>query len=504
MPLYEGRSSIGSQEGKAAVVIDIGTAYTKVGFAGEFSPRFIIPTEVPTTQLSGSGDRQGEKLHRYKDVVELKTKLKEFIHAIYFKYLLVNPKGRRLLVVESILTPTEFRETLALVVFDHFDVPSLCFAPSHLLAIYTLGLDTALVIDAGYKETVALPIFEGIPVLNLWEAVPLAGKAIHSHIERQLLGSALVNANSLYPGRQKSLSEVIPGGEIPEGILEDIKVRTCFVTEFSRGQKIQQTAAMTESQRDSQINVVPPPDVDYPLEDGENVLKVDGFIREGSAEVLWEVDNEERSVATIILDIICKAGVDMRVPLSENLLVIGGTASLLGFRHRLLAELNHLANTHPRYSKLISNKSFKVHDAPAKPNYVAWLGGAIFAALDAMASRSIPREAYRQHRVIPDWNCPSAENPYKDIASHGLLGSGLGYLEGRGSTSLTSSPLVRLKSSSATTPGSPTTPTNTSATSSPTAATTSLRSSRKGSTTSSAVGSSGDRSPASVKKMDTS
>ena len=41
---------------------------------------------------------------------------------------------------------------------------------------------------AGYKETVALPIFEGIPVLNLWEAVPLAGKAIHSHIERQVKG----------------------------------------------------------------------------------------------------------------------------------------------------------------------------------------------------------------------------------------------------------------------------------------------------------------------------
>ena len=124
-------------------------------------------------------------------------------------------------------------------------------------------------------------------------------------------------------------------------------MRTCFVTEFSRGQKIQQTAALAESQRDSHINVVPPPDgelrrlslklflrivlttfgiprsesdccvidrgfslfffsVDYPLEDGENVLKVDGFIREGSAEVLWEVDNEEKSVATIILDIICK------------------------------------------------------------------------------------------------------------------------------------------------------------------------------------------------------
>jgi len=493
MPLYEGRSTVGSQEGKAAVVVDIGTAYTKLGFAGEFSPRFIIPTEVPTKALSGGGERGEEKLHQYKDSLELKTKLKEFIHAIYFKYLLVNPKGRRLLVVESILTPTEFKETLALVVFDHFDIPSLCFAPSHLLAIYTLGIDTALVIDAGYKETVALPIFEGIPVLNLWEAVPLAGKAIHAHIERQLLGSATVNANSLHPGRQKSLSDVIRGDEIPETILEDIKVRTCFVTEFSRGQKIQQSAALTESQRDSQINVLPPPDVDYPLEDGENILKVDGFIREGSAEILWEVDNEEKSVATIVLDIICRASVDMRVPLAENLLVIGGTASLLGFRHRLLAELNYLAEHHPRYSKLITKKSFKVHDAPAKPNYVAWLGGAIFGALDAMVTRSIPRDAYRQHRVIPDWNCPSGENPYKDIVAPSILGSGIGLLDSRGSTSLTS-PLMRLKTTSttATTFAASTTTTTTAAVTS--------RSARTGSTSSGI--SSG--SPASTNKMDTS
>jgi len=480
MPLYEGRSPVGSQEGKAAVVIDIGTAYTKLGFAGEFSPRFIIPTEVPTKQLGGGGEKEGEKLHRYNNALELKEKLKEFIHAIYFKYLLVNPKGRRLLVVESILTPTEFKDTLAAVIFDHFDIPSLCFAPSHLLAIYTLGIDTALVIDAGYKETVALPIFEGIPVLNLWEAVPLAGKAIHSHIERQLLGSATVNTNSLHPGKRKSLSEVIRGGEISERVLEDVKVRTCFVTEFSRGQKIQQSSALAESQRDNEINVVPPPDVEYPLEDGENILMIDGFIREGSAEVLWEMDNEEKSVATIILDIICKAGVDMRVPLAENLLVIGGTASLLGFRHRLLAELNHLANHHPKYSKIISNKSFKVHDAPAKPNYVAWLGGAIFGALDAMVSRSIPRDAYRQHRAIPDWNCPLAENPYKDLIPNSILGGSGGFLDSRGS----SSPLLRLKS----------TP--------PSSSKTSLR--RESTTPSSAAGSDGGQSPASVKKMDTS
>jgi len=409
---YESRSP--GAEAKAPVVLDIGTAYTKIGFAAEFSPRFIIPTVVPRGGLGvdTSGGDEGERLHQYKHAVDLKEKLKQFIHAVYFKYLLVNPKSRRLVVVESLLTPSLIRETLAAVVFDHFEVPSLCFAPSHLVATYTLGIETALVIDAGYKETVALPVFEGIPVLNLWEAVPLAGKAIHDHIERQLLGSAMVNPNALHPGKQKPLSELMQ--EIPERLLEDVKVRTCFVTEFGRGRKIQEAAAAVEGQQQTD-DLVPPPDVEYPLEDGENILRIDGFVREGSSEVLWETDMEERSVATIILDIIVKAGMDMRVPLASNLLLIGGTASLLGFRHRLLTELNYLANNHPKYIIAIPKKVFKVHDAPAKPNYVAWLGGAIFAATDALPSRSIPRDAFKTHRIVPDWSCPSTENPYKDL-----------------------------------------------------------------------------------------
>lgn len=38
---------------KAAVVIDMGTAYTKVGFAGEYAPRHIIPTKVSSAFLIG-------------------------------------------------------------------------------------------------------------------------------------------------------------------------------------------------------------------------------------------------------------------------------------------------------------------------------------------------------------------------------------------------------------------------------------------------------------------
>ncbi|KAK3730366.1 hypothetical protein QZH41_014847, partial [Actinostola sp. cb2023] len=89
---------------------------------------------------------------------ELYAVLRDFIHKIYFRYLLVNPRDRRVVICESVLCPTLFRETLAKVMFRHFEVPSVLFAPCHLVSLFTLGVPTGLVIDCGYNESLVLPI----------------------------------------------------------------------------------------------------------------------------------------------------------------------------------------------------------------------------------------------------------------------------------------------------------------------------------------------------------
>lgn len=66
--------------------------------------------------------------------------------------------------------------------------------------------------------------------------------------------------------------------------------------------------------------------------------------------------------------------IDARKVLSENLVVIGGTAMLPGFLHRLLAEIRLLVEK-PKYSSVLASKSFRIHAPPAKPNCTAWLGG---------------------------------------------------------------------------------------------------------------------------------
>ncbi|KAG1941777.1 actin-related protein [Pimephales promelas] len=150
MPLFEG---LGSGGEKTAVVIDLGAAYTKCGFAGETGPRFIIPSEI-----KHPGSQEAVRVVQYNiNTEELYTILKEFVHLLYFRHLLVNPRDRRVVVVESLLCPSHFRETLSRVFFKHFEVPSLLFAPGHLMSLMSLGIQSALVMDCGYTETLVLP-----------------------------------------------------------------------------------------------------------------------------------------------------------------------------------------------------------------------------------------------------------------------------------------------------------------------------------------------------------
>ncbi|TMS12021.1 Actin-related protein 10 [Larimichthys crocea] len=336
----------GSGGEKTAIVIDLGAAYTKCGFAGETGPRFIIPSEIRKP-----GQQQAVKVVQYNiNTEELYVILKEFIHLLYFRHLLVNPRDRRVVIIESILCPSHFRETLTKVFFKQFEL-----------------LEGAR-LDVRYQVQIHAPV----------DTDSTTGQSVPAVI-----------------------------GTIPEETVEDIKVRTCFVSDLQRGLKIQEAKFNLEGTAE---RPAPPPDVDYPL-DGEKILHVKGSIRDSVMEILFEQDNEEKSVASLILDALVKCPIDARKVLSENLVVIGGTAMLPGFLHRLLAEIRLLVEK-PKYSNVLASKSLRIHAPPAKPNCTAWLGGAIFGALqDILGSRSVSRDYYNQTGRIPDWCCLSSPPP---------------------------------------------------------------------------------------------
>ena len=83
-----------------------------MGYAGEATPRTVIatPAELHVWRRPPVADD------------ELYDALVQFVHQIYFRHLLVNPKDRRVVIVDALLGPVRFKETLSRVLFKHFEV----------------------------------------------------------------------------------------------------------------------------------------------------------------------------------------------------------------------------------------------------------------------------------------------------------------------------------------------------------------------------------------------
>ncbi|XP_016908960.2 actin-related protein 10 isoform X1 [Apis cerana] len=348
---------------KQMVIFDIGSAYTKFGYAGEPTPRGIIRTEIKCPET-----KELRRIYDYKNTEDLYQLLVEFLHALFFRHVVLSPKDARIVVLESLLSPTQFRNTLAKVLFRHFEIGSLMLLPTHLATISTLGINSALVLDVGYKEATLIPIFEGEPILKAWQALPLGGQVVHEYL-------------------MKSLKELYPNVDVTEKMVEDIKVRTCFVTTLERSVKLGTTEAPN-----------PPPFVKYP---GVKSIDIPGEVREKAFEVLWERDNDNLSLPTMILNAIMQCPIDVRRVLAENILLIGGTTMTKGFASRLKSELLNLVRS-DLYSEKLKIQKFMFHTAPSKPNYTAWLGGAIFGTVD-LPLRCLTKENYLKSDRVPDW-----------------------------------------------------------------------------------------------------
>ncbi len=56
------------------------------------------------------------------DLTNLRDRLTEFIQLIYYKYIIANCRERRVVIVESVITPTRIRHLLADILLKQFEV----------------------------------------------------------------------------------------------------------------------------------------------------------------------------------------------------------------------------------------------------------------------------------------------------------------------------------------------------------------------------------------------
>ncbi|KAJ3367851.1 hypothetical protein GGF31_007011 [Allomyces arbusculus] len=209
------------------IVLDIGSMYTKVGFAGEHSPRFLIPNRArgggpvgsappaashvhaaaSGVSVAGSSSTEGVYPVQFWDAGffeiqhagRLEFYLSDHLTDVFFRFLLTDPKGKTLIVCEAPFMPVLLKQTIAKVLFERFRIATLHFAPADLMTVLTTGQAAGLVVECGHLETTVTPVVDYRVMYTLIDSIPLAGQAVIDNLQDLLtkFGSLLTPLDGL-------------------------------------------------------------------------------------------------------------------------------------------------------------------------------------------------------------------------------------------------------------------------------------------------------------------
>ncbi|CAH2003271.1 unnamed protein product [Acanthoscelides obtectus] len=182
-----------------ACVIDVGTGYTKLGFADNKEPQFIIPSAIAIKETAKVGDTTSRRLNKGVEdldffigdeafdatgysvkypvrhgLVEDWDLMEKFLEQCIFKYLRAEPEDHYFLLTEPPLNTPENREYLAEIMFESFNVPGLYIAVQAVLALAASWTNinvedrclTGVVIDSGDGVTHVIPVVSNNVAFN--------------------------------------------------------------------------------------------------------------------------------------------------------------------------------------------------------------------------------------------------------------------------------------------------------------------------------------------------
>ncbi|KAI9667589.1 MAG: Arp2/3 complex subunit, actin nucleation center [Bathelium mastoideum] len=388
-----------------AVVMDNGTGYSKLGFAGNDFPSFVFPTAIatkgPTGGSGGSGSGRpavankpsfltggagpGGHLSAKRGTEDLdffigdeaatataggalKDHMERFWSNSIFKYLRVEPEDHYFLLTEPPLNPPENRENTAEIMFESFNCAGLYIAVQAVLALaaswtstkVTENSLTGTVIDSGEGVTHVIPVAEGYVIGSSIKSIPIAGRELTSFVQ-QLLRERGEPDTSLKTA-------------------ERIKERDCYVCpdvvkEFARF--------------DADPDQFRRFDVPNPAGPGRPPLTVEvGYERFLAPEIFFNPEIYSSDFLTplpnIVDTVIQTSPIDVRRGLYKNIVLSGGSTLYRSFGRRLQRDIRHLVEERIRASEARSGGAksggLEVQVVEHKrQRHGPWFGGSLLA-----------------------------------------------------------------------------------------------------------------------------
>ncbi|OMJ10886.1 Actin-related protein 2-A [Smittium culicis] len=357
------------------IVVDNGTGFAKVGYAGSNFPEYVFPSVVGRPMIRAEEATSATELqYEVKDinvgveaaalrsvlsmsyplengVIKNWEDMKHVWDYTFYEKLKIDPRESKILLTEAPLNPKQNREKMVETMFEQYGFQGVYVAIQAVLTLYAQGLLTGVVIDSGDGVTHIIPVYQGYSLPHLTKRLDVAGR----HITRYLI--KLLQLRGYEFNRTADFETV-----------RQIKEKLCYTSyDLSLDKKLAvETTTLVES---------------YTLPDGR-VIKVSSE-RFQAPECMFQpelIDVETPGVAELLLNTVQEAPIDMRSDLYKHVILSGGSSMYPGFPSRLAKEVKQLYLDRVLCGDSSRLDKFKLQiDDPPNRKHMVFLGGAVLA-----------------------------------------------------------------------------------------------------------------------------
>lgn len=286
--------------------------------------------------------------------------LEQIINYILQEIFRVESTLHPLVFPDSVMITKSERETLVRFCFERINVPAVMLLDKNVLALFSTGKATGIIVNIGEDFTEIVPIKDARPIVEAMVSLKLGGKTITKTLEKLL-------------GEKDMLFTTGP----EKRFLKDIKEKFCYVSlDFDEEVKI--------AEKPEAIEKV------YETPFGEIIkLNAERFM---APEILFtpsigEID--EKSLPEAIVEAVDRCDDDLRKEIVESVVVSGEISALPGLKERLLKELKKL---------LPKNYKAKIL-APAESQHGEWVGASILTSIKTSNRLWITKKAFEEEGV---------------------------------------------------------------------------------------------------------
>ncbi|OZJ06401.1 hypothetical protein BZG36_00662 [Bifiguratus adelaidae] len=417
----------------SAVVIDVGSAWTRAGYAGEDTPKALFPSAVGIVEGQGTigaangasgdgdvtmGDASGtieitskkfyvgdNEMNTWRAQMDIKYPVKEGIVQDWELYeqlwsyafnnkLRIDPAEHPLLCTEPAWNPPENREKLTELAFEKFGFSAFYLAKDAVMTAFAVGKSTALVLDTGSSVTSVVPVYDGYVLKKGIAKESLAGDFISEQLKEQLKQELGIDIVPQYKVASKT---AVKAGKAPEYQVREREGTTDSYHEYQQARVLQEfkesVCQVSEMPYDEHtLSVRPQKTFEFPngynnnfgvqrFRVPETMFNPQHIIKQPADEQFNPI-----SYSRLVYQSMSHCDIDLRPLLLNNVVVTGGNSLWQGFNERLNHDLPQLA----------PGSKVKIHAAgnPIERKCSSWLGGSILSSLGTFHQLWISKKEY--------------------------------------------------------------------------------------------------------------